>query len=438
MRHIIKAVQHGSIAERAGILANDVLLTLNGEEIVDEIDYQALLAQEKLDFCLERDRQPITIHIHKPHNIPLGLQFGDSMTRSPRGCRNNCEFCFIAQMPKGMRETLYVRDDDWRYSLMMGNFVTLTNVSEAEMQRIIRRRASPLYVSVHTTNPSLRCEMMSNRFAGDILSRLTRLKEAGLHFHCQIVVCPNRNDGAELQRTLRDLMDLHPAALTVALVPVGLTNHRKGLKSITPFTKETASVLLRQIEPLQQQCLGQFGTRFIFPSDEFFCLANEPVPDNEYYESYSQIENGVGLLRKLEFEADEAAAFDSENSAPQEIPPQRYLIATGVSAAPHISRLAQKYCPKGSSVKVIRVINRFFGETVTVAGLLTAQDILRTLQQEDLSQFDVLLLSANMLRHERDRFLDDVTVTDFEAELPIPVRFVESDGDCFYYALRGE
>lgn len=438
MRHIIKSVYRGSVAERAGIQAGDILLKLNGESIEDEIDYQALIVKKELCLELERNQLPITLHIHKSEGAPLGLQFGESMLLSPRSCRNHCEFCFIEQMPKGLRETLYVKDDDWRFSLMMGNYVTLTNVDEAEMQRIIHRRVSPLYISVHTTNPTLRCEMMQNRFAGDILSRLTRFKEAGLHFHCQIVLCPGRNDGVELERTLRDLMSLYPAALTVALVPVGLTRFRQGLKSITPYTAQKAEALLEQIAALQEECLNCFGTRFVFPSDEFFCLAGKEIPSEEWYEDYPQIENGVGLLRKLEAEAEEIAGYEQDAfGSEKRMQPRRYLIATGMSAAPFIERLAARYCPMGSTVRVIPVINHFFGETVTVAGLLTGQDVLHAVQQEDLNQYDELLLSASMLRHERDRFLDDMSVEEFKTQLPIAVRFIENDGDSFYYALQG-
>ena len=247
MRHEITAVDRGSAAHRAGILPGDVLLRINGEDIIDEIDYQALIANRQLEMELERDGKPLHLSVRKYEVEPMGLHFGESMTLSPRTCYNNCAFCFIAQMPPGLRKTLYVKDDDWRFSLMMGNFVTLTNVNDQEFERIIRRHASPLYISVHTTDPELRCRLMNNRFAGNIMERLTRLKEAGIHFHCQIVVCPEQNDGEALMRTLNDLRSLAPAAETAALVPVGLTKFREGLFPLRTFTREEARALLKMI-----------------------------------------------------------------------------------------------------------------------------------------------------------------------------------------------
>ena len=267
MRHEITAVDRGSAAHRAGILPGDVLLRINGEDIIDEIDYQALISNRQLEVELERDGKPMRLSVRKYEVEPMGLHFGESMTLSPRTCHNNCAFCFIAQMPPGLRQTLYVKDDDWRFSLMMGNFVTLTNVSEAEFQRIIRRHASPLYISVHTTDPELRCRLMNNRFAGNIMERLTRLKEADIHFHCQIVVCPEQNDGEALMRTLNDLRSLAPAAETAALVPVGLTKFRQGLFPLRTFTRDEARALLKMIAPFQEECRRTLGTTFAFPSD---------------------------------------------------------------------------------------------------------------------------------------------------------------------------
>ena len=252
MRHEITAVDRGSAAHRAGILPGDVLLRINGEDIIDEIDYQALIANRQLEMELERDGKPLHLSVRKYEVEPMGLHFGENMTLSPRTCYNNCAFCFIAQMPPGLRKTLYVKDDDWRFSLMMGNFVTLTNVNDQEFERIIRRHASPLYISVHTTDPELRCRLMKNRFAGNIMERLTRLKEAGIHFHCQIVVCPEQNDGEALMRTLNDLRSLAPAAETAALVPVGLTKFREGLFPLRTFTREEARALLKMIAPFQE------------------------------------------------------------------------------------------------------------------------------------------------------------------------------------------
>ncbi|MEG2718156.1 MAG: DUF512 domain-containing protein [Clostridia bacterium] len=433
MRHEITAVARHSAAERGGLRAGDFLLSINGEPVVDEIDYQALIAVPLLHIELERGGKTERISVRKSEEEPLGLHFGQSMTLSPRTCRNQCAFCFIAQMPKGLRETLYVKDDDWRYSLMMGNFVTLTNVDENEFARILRRHASPLFISIHTTNPELRCSMMHNRFAGDIMRRLLALKAAGIRFHCQIVVCPGFNDGAELLRTLRDLKTLAPAAQTVAMVPVGLTRFREQLPKLTPFTREGAQALLAGIAPFQEECRQTIGTTFAFPSDEFFCLSGQPVPSEAWYEDFPQIENGVGLLRQLECELDEAAEFD-------ELPAQQhtktYVLPTGVSAAPHLERLTRRFAPQGVRVHVLAVKNHFFGETVTVAGLLTGGDVLAALTPAAIQDADEILLCTAMLRHEGDLFLDDMHIDTFRERAPLPVTLVAPDGQALYDALR--
>lgn len=435
MRHQITAVDRASVAQRHGVAPGDILLAIDNQPVIDEIDYQALIANSTLTLALENAQgEAKTVLIHKAEGEPLGLHFGESMTLSPRTCRNQCVFCFIDQMPGNLRPTLYVKDDDWRYSLMMGNFVTLTNVDDGELDRIIRRHASPLYISVHATNPALRCRMMNNRFAGNIMERLQRLKAAGIRFHCQIVVCPGYNDGDELLRTLTDLRSLAPAAQTAALVPVGLTKCREGLAHLTPFTRETASALLDLIAPFQQQSRDALGTTFAFPSDEFFCLSGRPIPSEGWYEDFPQIENGVGLLRRLELEMEEAAEFDDEPSVPAA---RRYVLPTGVSAAPHLRRLIDRFAPKGTDVRVIPVTNYFFGETVTVTGLLTGSDLLRALTPEICAGAEEILLCSVTLRHERDLFLDDMSFHDFCARAPLPVRLTDCDGQSLYDALRG-
>ncbi len=436
MRHEIIQVDKRSVAQRYGVKAGDVLLSLNGEAVLDEIDYQALIAGDKVEMALERDGKPLNLSIRKEEGEALGLHFDQSMALSPRTCHNNCVFCFIAQMPPNLRQTLYVKDDDWRYSLMMGNFVTLTNVSDAEFDRIIRRKASPLYVSVHTTNPELRCRMMNNRFAGDIIQKLTRLKDAGIKFHCQIVVCPSWNDGEELMRTLQDLRFLAPAAQTVAMVPVGLTKFRDHLEQLRPFTHEEAVALLDQIAPFQAECRQTLGTTFAFPSDEFFCLAQRPIPEESWYENFPQIENGVGLLRRMETEIREVAAFERKYDMDEPVEDKTYVLPCGVSLAPHMQRWADTYAPSNVKVRVIPVTNHFFGETVTVTGLLTGGDILAALTPEMTDGADEILLSAGTLRHERDLFLDDMTIDTFRTRAPLPVRIVENDGQAFYDALR--
>ena len=438
MRHAITGVEPGSLAERHGLRAGDMLLAMNGQPVVDEIDYQAFSAQPSLTLLLERvGGARETVRITKEDWEPLGLKFGQSMTLTPRTCGNRCIFCFIDQMRPGMRDTLYVKDDDWRFSLMMGNFVTLTNVGEAEFDRIIARHASPLYVSVHTTNPELRSRMMNNRRAGEILKRLTRLKEEGIRFHCQIVCCPGWNDGEELSRTLEDLRRLAPAALSVAVVPVGVTRYREGLAQLRLFDRDSAKALLAQLAPFQAHCRQELGTTFVFPSDEFYCLAGEPIPPYSWYEGFPQIENGVGLLAQLENAMREAADDHPEDALPPAQAPGRvYVLVSGVSASPHMRRLAAQFAPPGAQVRVATIHNHFFGETITVTGLLTGGDTLAQLTPELLAGADEVLISCNMLRHERDLFLDDMTFEEFTRRLPVPVRIVE-DGYDLYEALHG-
>ena len=432
MRHVITGVADGSVAQRHGLLVGDVLLQINGEAIQDEIDYQALSAQPDSTLTFERNGRQKMISLIKEDWEPLGLQFGDSMVLKPRTCRNDCIFCFVNQMAPNMRPSLYVKDDDWRFSLMMGNYITLTNIDETEFQRILKRHASPLYISVHTTDPELRKSMMHNRFAGDIMQRLQRLKDGGIRFHCQIVCCPGVNDGDILMQTLNDLASLIPAAQSVAIVPVGLTKFRDNLPKITPFSAASAKAFLRQIQPFQEQCLRRYGTSFAFPSDEFYCLSGEPLPPDEWYEDYPQIENGVGMLRRFEEQMKEAAEDDTEEPSGEA---KTFVIPTGVSAAAHMERLSKQFAPPNTTVYVVTIYNHYFGETITVTGLLTGGDLLQQLPVPLLQQADKLLLSANTLRHERDLFLDDMPLDTFQQQISLPVRLCD-DGYDFYNALH--
>jgi putative radical SAM enzyme (TIGR03279 family) len=354
------------------------------------------------------------------------------MALKPRTCKNQCVFCFIDQMPPNLRCSLYVKDDDWRFSLMMGNYITLTNVDEDEFARILKRHASPLYISVHTTDSALRRHMMRNKNAGDLLPRLRRLRDAGIRFHCQIVCCPGINDGDTLMKTLNDLAALTPAALSVAFVPVGITKFRQGLPELTPFDSVSAKMLLKQIEPFQKRCLKRLGTSFAFASDELYCLSEEELPPAAWYEGYPQIENGVGLLRQFEEQLREAAK-DDEETPPKA--PRTYIVVTGNIAAPYMRQFCEAYAPQNITVKVETITNRFFGETVTVSGLLTGGDVLVQLSPTSLEDADTLFISANMLRHDRELFLDGMTFKDFQSRLPLPVRVVD-DGYDLYNALR--
>ena len=432
MQHVITAVLEGSVAQAHGLQAGDALLSINGESVADEIDYQSLTAHDRVKLAIFRNGREQTVDIRKEDWQPLGLCFGESMALKARTCQNKCVFCFIDQMPPMLRSSLYVKDDDWRFSLMMGNYITLTNVDDQEFDRILKRRASPLYVSVHTTDPDLRRRMMNNKRAGEIMQRLHRLKDAGIRFHCQIVCCPGMNDGAALDKTLSDLASLAPAAVSVAIVPVGLTKFRRGLPELKPFDAASARRLLKQIEPFQQRCRETLQSTFAFASDEFYCLSGEALPPAEWYEDYPQIENGVGLLRQFEGEMREAAEDDQ---APQSDEPQTLVAVTGVAAAPFLRQFSAMYAPKNAAVHIETIRNRFFGETVTVAGLLTGQDTLTQLSPALVKSADRILIPASMLRHDRDMFLDGMTLKEFESRLPVPVRVVD-DGADYYNALR--
>lgn len=426
----ITHVQSNSIAERLGLRPGDLIERIAGEPIIDQIDYQALTAQEHFAIDITRGGQPFTLTVHKEDWEPLGITLDQSIVSSPRACHNHCIFCFIDQMPPGMRNTLYVKDDDWRLSLMMGNFVTMTNIDDKEFDRIIRRKVSPLYVSVHATDPEVRTRMMRNPRSGEIMDKLRRLKDNGIRFHCQLVLCPGWNDGDVLLRSIEDLRMLAPAACSIALVPVGLTRYRKGLDEITPYNKESAAALIRQIRPLQERFLKEMGTRFVFPSDEFYCLSGIPLPSDEEYEDYPQIENGVGMLRMFETDLRYAA----EDYPVAETAPRQLVIACGTSVAAQMQHWCDEFAPKGTKVTVKPILNRFFGESVTVTGLITGGDLMDQLRGV---QCDEILICRNMIRNEGDLFLDNVSLNDVRAALAAPLRVVENTGEGFWRAISG-
>ena len=429
MPSVITHVQPGSIAARIGLKAGDRLDMIAGETIIDQIDYQALTAQARFDMMVTHpDGTAETLRVRKQDWEPLGLTLDQSIVSSPRPCKNHCIFCFIDQMPPNMRDTLYVKDDDWRLSLMMGNYITMTNIDDAEFDRIIRRRVSPLFISVHTTDPELRVRMLRNPRAAQIMDRLRQLKDSGIRYHCQVVLCPGWNDGDALMRTLDDLRGLYPAAQSVALVPIGLTRFRDGLPYIRPYDRAMAAALIEQVRPFQQRCLDEIGTRFAFPADEFYCLSGLPIPEDEEYEDYPQIENGVGMLRMFETDLRYAAEDD-----PVEATAERHLlIATGTSIAPLLQRLANQYAPKGTTVTVKPIVNHFFGESVTVAGLITGRDLVEQLRGVTA---DEILIVRSMIRAEGDMFLDDMTVDEVRRALPAPLRITEASGEDFWRAI---
>ncbi len=428
----ITHVQEGSIAARLGLQAGDELVSIAGEPIIDQIDYQALTANRRFEMIVRRvSGQEDVISVRKQDCEPLGLTLDQTIVSKPRACRNHCIFCFIDQMPKAMRNTLYVNDDDWRLSLMMGNYITMTNIDDKELDRIIRRRVSPLYISVQCTDPEMRVKMLRNPQAALIMERLRLLKDNGIRFHCQIVLCPGWNDGDILEKSIRELAELAPAAQSVALVPIGLTKHREGLPYIKAYDRQMATELIESVTPYQEKFLKEMGTRFVFPADEFYCLSGLPVPTDEEYEDYPQIENGVGMLRMFETDLQYAV----EDYPVEETAPRRICIATGTSIAPMLQRLADRYAPRGTTVEVRPIVNRFFGESVTVAGLITGRDLVD--QCRDV-QADELLIVRSMIRAEGDMFLDDMTVEEARKQLPAPLKVVGAGGEDFWKAISGQ
>ena len=431
MSQRIVSVMPGSLAARSGIREGEVLLSINRTPVLDLVDYQFLTARASLELLLSSaDGTQRTVHMHKLVEEPLGLTLESSLMSCPKTCANHCMFCFIEQMPPGMRPSLYVRDDDWRLSLMAGNFVTLTNLPPRELERMIERRASPLYISVHTTNGELRKRMLSHIHADRIMEHLRRFADNGMSFHCQVVLCPGINDGAELDRTLADLASLSPHALTVALVPVGLTRFREHLYPLRPYTKEEAEQVIRQAEAFQEKMLHQAGTRFVFPSDEFYQIAEHPLPDADSYEDFPQFENGVGLLARLRDEFETALRLDPDT--PGE--PRRVVMATGTSVAPLMRELLAAHPVEGVDVRVVPILNHFFGETVTVSGLITGQDLVAQLRG---TAADEILITESMLREGEDIFLDDMTLAQAQEALGIRITPVPDDGADLLDALRG-
>ncbi len=428
MPHNIAAVLPQSIADQLGIRAGDVLLSINGENVVDWIDYEAFCCTEQMNIVVRRDNEEIEYELEKDEYEPLGLQFETQLMSPLRSCANKCMFCFVDQLPKDVRPSLRVKDDDWRMSLMMGSFVTLTNVSDKELDRIIARRAAPLYISVHATDGALRAKMLGTPLASKIMSQLNKLKAAGLTFHAQAVLCPGINDGEQLKRTVEQLAALHPACQSLALVPVGLTGHRDGLCPLRKFNKAEARTVVESVAKWQDKYLKKLGTAFVSASDEFYVQAGVRIPADERYEDYPQIENGVGLMRLLETEM-EYAFEDADLSTAR---PARLVIATGVSVAPFMKSLMRRFEIPGVEVQIIPIENHFFGESVTVSGLLTGSDLIRELEGIDA---DRILITECMLREFEDVFLDDMTLEQVQEVIGVPIVKVGRRGEDLLEAL---
>ncbi len=427
----ITGVLRNSPADRAGIADGECLVSMNGHGVRDVLDYLFYAAEPSLRLVIAGEDGERCVDIEKDEYDDLGLEFASYLMDEKQRCRNQCVFCFIDQMPPGMRETLYFKDDDARLSFLQGNYVTLTNMTQEDVDRIIAMKLN-INVSVHTTNPALRCTMMRNRFAGEKLDYLWQMTRAGIQLNCQIVLCPGLNDGEELRRTLTDFGEMLPNLTSVAVVPVGLTKFREGLYPLTGFTKETAAQAIGIIEEFQAQFLAGWGRRVVFPSDEFYLLAERPLPDGAYYEGYPQYENGVGMLRSLADEFCEAL----EDAQPQELP-RKVTIATGRSPYAFLCTLVQEAQQRfpGLTCEVVPIRNDFFGETITVTGLITGRDLIAQLRGRDLG--DALLLSASMIRRDSDVFLDDVTIGEVEEALGVRVRLVQNDGYELLDAILG-
>ena len=433
--HIVRRVEEGSIAWELGVEPGDKLLRINNEIIEDVFDYHYYINDEELLVLIEKQNgEEWELEIEKDCEEDLGIEFEQGLMDEYRSCRNKCMFCFIDQMPKGMRETLYFKDDDSRLSFLQGNYVTLTNMSDYDIERIIRYHLEPINVSIHTTNPELRCKMLHNRFAGEALQKVQRLYEAGITMNGQIVLCKGVNDQEELERSIRDMSEWLPKLQSVSVVPVGLSKFREGLYPLEPFGKEDAREVLRVIHKWQDKFFQEYGMHFIHAGDEWYILAEEEVPQENRYDGYLQLENGVGMLRLLlnEFEeAFQACVADTQR--------RHISMATGKLVYPYLKRMLDRLKEKypGLQAELYAINNDFFGELITVSGLITGQDLIAQLSGKELGE--VLLLPANMLRSGEDVFLDDVTLAELEKALQIKVDIVKPGGQDFVNAvLQGD
>lgn len=437
MVKICEVLSH-SRAALAGIVAGDVLISINGNEINDVLDYRFYLAEQSVSLSLSRDGEAFLVSIKKGTYDDIGLNFETPLMDKKRSCANHCIFCFIDQLPKGLRPSLYFKDDDARLSFLHGNYITLTNLHDKDIDRIIKMRISPINVSVHTTNPILRCEMMKNRRAGEVLSYLRRLADAGIRLCGQIVLCRGINDGVELDRTMRDLARLSPQMSSVSIVPVGLTQFREGLYPLTPFTREDCRAVIDQVGRFGDECEKAYGNRIFCVADEFYLKAELPLPDERYYGDYEQIENGVGMLRSLitEFGDELSYLLDIVDDAAH-YSPRHVSVATGKAAASTMRDLAARLMAALPTLKisVYEIENRFFGKEITVAGLLTGKDMAEQLRDKPLG--DELLIPAATLRAEGDLFLCGMTPNELSDALGVPVTPVKGEGAELIAALLG-
>lgn len=426
--NIIQKVDKDSIAEESGIQKGDILLSINGEKVKDVFDYRFLIANENLLIEIQKNNREIwEIEIEKDEYDDLGIEFESSMMDDAKSCTNNCVFCFIDQLPKGMRPTMYFKDDDSRLSFLTGNYVTLTNLNNNDINRIIRYKMSPINVSVHTTNAQLRVSMLKNRFAGDVMKKVRRLIDGGITLNCQIVLCRDINDKDELSKSVNDLVSFFPGIQSISIVPVGLTRHREGLSNLTPFDKKAAIEVINQIEPIQKELLKKKESRVVYLADEFYIMSEKDMPDYLEYEDFPQIENGVGLIAQFKHEFEDYLG-ELHYSL---VKPRKISIATGVSPYKFINEMVEKLESRfeGLAISIYKIRNDFFGENVTVTGLLTGQDIVKQLFGKDLGE--ELLISKSMLKAGEKILLDDFTIDMLEEQLNVRVTVVDNDGADF-------
>ena len=430
--HKIVGVEENSIAEELGIEAGDVLLKVNDKYIYDVLDFRYEQNDEYVVLLIRKsDGEEWELEIEKDYSEDLGIIFEQPLMDCYNSCRNKCIFCFIDQMPKGMRDTLYFKDDDARLSFLQGNYITLTNMKDDDFERIIGYRLSPINISIQTMNPELRCKMLNNRFAGEALKRLDRLNEVGIQMNSQIVLCKGINDGDELERSIHDLTQYIPNMSSLSVVPSGLTDHRDGLYELAPFEKEDAIKVLEIIHKWQKICMDNFGTRFVYASDEWYILAGIPIPDGDYYEGYEQLENGVGMIRSFadDFEVAVSELVDKHNFNDLIDTKKKFTFVTGVLFSSYLDDCLKKLNEVYPcfEYEIVTVLNDFFGHKITVAGLITGQDIINQLKDRELGDF--IIIPDTMLKADEDIFLDDVTVREIESALQKKVHIVKSSGD---------
>ena len=430
MESTIIKIQKGSPADGRKISVGDKLVRINGHKIYDVLDYKFYAYDSKLLLEIHNEAGIRFVQIVKEPGEDLGLEFESYLMDKAKACANKCVFCFVDQLPRGMRKTLYFKDDDARLSFLQGNYITLTNLSEREFQRIMDLHISPINVSVHAADPEMRCLLLGNKNAGKGIEMMRRLKDAGIIMNCQVVCCPGLNDGDQLAYTMQELEKLYPEVNSVSIVPVGLTTHREGLYQLKPYDAKSAGETIDLVEAFGRKCLYKHGSQIFFCADELYLKAKRDLPDDDWYEGYPQLENGVGLIRLLITEFEETYKTIKPDY-------KSFTAVTGVSAAPFIEELLNTAKIKDPALegKVVPIINDFFGHTIDVAGLVTGGDIIKQLDGEEIGER--LLVPRNMLRHGEGVFLDDITIEDLEEKFGVPVRIVEQDGNDLAKAFLG-